>query len=182
MDRPAKPACHGQTLAFCRNNRGRCRFHAGALYGVQEKTKATTHLRPAAAPGAAPNRAAIVYANLARQAFPGLPLVLGGIEASLRRITHYDFWSDSLRRPLLADAKADILVYGMGERPLLELALLAQNSNDAFLSKARFVRGVATIGRRADLPDDEAVVRLPGLRPLKLSLNYWSRPPCSWKN
>ena len=135
-----------------------------AHYTAFRKKRSDDAFTPGGRAGARPNRAAIVYANLARQAFPGLPLVLGGIEASLRRITHYDFWSDSLRRPLLADAKADILVYGMGERPLLELALLAQNSSkDAFLAKARFVRGVATIGRRADLPDDEAIAHLPGL-------------------
>ena len=69
---------------------------------------------PAAGPGARPNRASIVYSNLVRQSFPGLPLVLGGIEASLRRAVHYDFWSDKLRRSILLDAKADLIVYGNG--------------------------------------------------------------------
>ena len=70
--------------------------------------------------GARPNRAAIVYTGLVRQAFPGLPVVIGGIEASLRRASHYDFWSDKLRRSILLDSKADLLVYGMGERAILE--------------------------------------------------------------
>ena len=69
-----------------------------------------------------PNRATIVYSNLCRQAFGDTPIVLGGIEASLRRIAHYDYWSDSIRRSILLDAKADLLVFGMGERAAWEIA------------------------------------------------------------
>jgi uncharacterized radical SAM protein YgiQ len=70
-----------------------------------------------------PDRAVIVYSNLIRAAFkPCKPIVLGGIEASLRRIAHYDFWTDSVRRPVLFDAKADILIYGMAERTVVALA------------------------------------------------------------
>src|SRR5262249_45990301 len=72
--------------------------------------------------GMRPNRATIVYANLCRQAFPGLPVVIGGIEASLRRIAHYDYWSDQVRRSILLDSKADLLVFGMGERAAWEIA------------------------------------------------------------
>jgi uncharacterized radical SAM protein YgiQ len=72
--------------------------------------------------GARPDRAVTVYANRVRQAMPGVTMVLGGIEASLRRLGHYDFWSDTVRRPLLLDTKADILVYGMGERQVVEIA------------------------------------------------------------
>ncbi len=70
-----------------------------------------------------PDRAAIVYADRLHALFPGVPIVLGGIEASLRRFAHYDYWSDSVRRSILADAPADLLVYGMGERALKEVAL-----------------------------------------------------------
>lgn len=77
---------------------------------------------PGGKAGARPNRAVLVYANLVRRAFPRLPLVAGGIEASLRRMTHYDFWSDTLRRSLLFDAPLDVLLCGMGERSLLEVA------------------------------------------------------------
>ena len=77
---------------------------------------------PNGAAGHRPNRAALVYANLCRQAFTGLPVLLGGVEASMRRAVHYDFWTDKMRRPLILDAKADLLIYGMAERPLLELA------------------------------------------------------------
>jgi uncharacterized radical SAM protein YgiQ len=72
--------------------------------------------------GRRPNHAAVVYAQLARRAFPGLPVVLGGIEASLRRLAHYDYWADALRPSVLLDAKAEILVYGMGERAVRQIA------------------------------------------------------------
>ncbi|WP_297825726.1 YgiQ family radical SAM protein [uncultured Desulfovibrio sp.] len=101
---------------------------AGALdsllahYTAFRKKRRDDAYTPGGRAGARPNRACLVYANLARQAFPGLPLVLGGIEASLRRVSHYDFWTDALRRPILMDAKADLLVWGMGERAILECA------------------------------------------------------------
>ncbi|HPS91943.1 MAG TPA: YgiQ family radical SAM protein [Methanothrix sp.] len=70
-----------------------------------------------------PDRAAIVYTDRIHALFPGVPIILGGIEASLRRFAHYDYWSDSVRRSILADAPADLIIYGMGEAPLREVAL-----------------------------------------------------------
>lgn len=72
-------------------------------------------------PNARPDRAVIAYAGMCRQAFKGLPVVIGGIEASLRRLSHYDYWSDGIRKSILLDSKADILVYGMGERQIVEI-------------------------------------------------------------
>jgi uncharacterized radical SAM protein YgiQ len=72
--------------------------------------------------GKRPDRATLVYAQRAREAFPGLPVIVGGIEASLRRVAHYDYWSDTVRRSLLLDAKADLLVYGNAERAIVEIA------------------------------------------------------------
>jgi uncharacterized radical SAM protein YgiQ len=72
-------------------------------------------------PGLRPNRATMVYAQLARRAFPGMVTVLGGVEASMRRVAHYDYWQDALRPSILQDSKADILVYGMGETAILEI-------------------------------------------------------------
>ncbi len=69
-----------------------------------------------------PDRATIVYTNKVHAIFPGVAIILGGIEASLRRFAHYDYWSDSVRRSILADAPADLIIYGMGENPLLEVA------------------------------------------------------------
>lgn len=68
-----------------------------------------------------PDRASIVYCNILKNLFPDVPVVLGGIEASLRRITHYDYWDDKLHMSILVDSKADILIYGMGEMPIKEL-------------------------------------------------------------
>ncbi len=74
-----------------------------------------------ARPNARPDRAAIVYSAMCRQAYKGIPLVIGGIEASLRRLSHYDYWSDTVRKSILLDSKADVLVYGMGERQIAEI-------------------------------------------------------------
>jgi uncharacterized radical SAM protein YgiQ len=89
---------------------------------AQKKVRGEDQYSPGGRTNMRPNRATIVYANLCRQAFPGLPVVLGGIEASLRRIAHYDYWSDQVRRSILLDSKADLLVFGMGERPAWEIA------------------------------------------------------------
>jgi uncharacterized radical SAM protein YgiQ len=87
------------------------------------KPRRTDDLTPGGRNDRRPDRAVIVYSNLIRRHFKQTrPIVLGGIEASLRRISHYDAWSDKVRRSILFDAKADILVYGMGERSVLELA------------------------------------------------------------
>lgn len=72
--------------------------------------------------GKRPDRAVVVYAQRCREAYPGAPILLGGIEASLRRIAHYDYWSDKVRRSILLDAKADLLLYGNAERALVEVA------------------------------------------------------------
>lgn len=77
---------------------------------------------PGGAGGLRPNRAALVYADRLHALFPDTPIVLGGIEASLRRFAHYDYWSDSVRQSVLADAPADMLVFGMGERQVVEIA------------------------------------------------------------
>jgi uncharacterized radical SAM protein YgiQ len=102
--------------------------------------------------GLRPNRATVVYAQLARQAFPDALILLGGVEASLRRWVHYDYWADQLRRSVLVDARADLLVYGMGERPLRaivdRLAPLAQASS-ADAVRLYGIRGTGfLIGRR----------------------------------
>lgn len=89
---------------------------------AQRKVRRVDQYSPGGNTNSRPNRASIVYSNLCRQAFGDTPIVLGGIESSLRRIAHYDYWSDSIRRSILLDAKADLLVFGMGERPAWEIA------------------------------------------------------------
>ena len=89
---------------------------------AQKKMRGEDQYSPGGKTEMRPNRASLVYSNLCRQAFPGLPVVLGGIEASLRRIAHYDYWSDQVRRSIVLDAKADLLVFGMGEHAAWEIA------------------------------------------------------------
>lgn len=106
-----------------------CGVGAGAVdsmlahYTAFRKKRSDDAYTPGGLAGARPNRASIMYSNMVRRVFAGMPIVLGGIEASLRRVTHYDFWSDALRRSILLDSKADCLVYGMGERALLDIAV-----------------------------------------------------------
>lgn len=102
--------------------------------------------------GARPNRAVIVYTARLKEAFPGVPVVIGGIEASLRRFAHYDFWDDKVRRSILLDAKADLLVYGMGERPLLELA--ERMREESPLSSLRKIKGTAYVAGRDEFPPE----------------------------
>jgi uncharacterized radical SAM protein YgiQ len=89
---------------------------------AQKKVRGEDQYSPGGRTNARPNRASLAYCNLARQAFPGVPVVLGGIEASLRRIAHYDYWSDSVRRSIVLDSKCDLLVFGMGEWAAWEIA------------------------------------------------------------
>ena len=93
-----------------------------AKYTSARKIRSEDYYSPGKKAGLRPDHAAVVYANRAKEAFPGLPVVLGGLEASLRRFAHYDYWDDRVRRSVLADAKADMLIYGMGERPVKEIA------------------------------------------------------------
>jgi len=79
-----------------------------------------------------PDRAVIVYSNWVKKNFKGVPIVIGGVEGSLRRFTHYDYWSDSLRRSILLDSRADILVYGYGEKQCLEIAKRLKNNENLF--------------------------------------------------
>ncbi len=111
---------------------GRPRLFFGITSGNMDSMVAnyTTHKRPrkrddyspGGTAGLRPDHAAVVYANRVREAFKGVPIVLGGIEASLRRFAHYDWWSDEVRRSILLDSRADILVYGMGESQVVEIA------------------------------------------------------------
>ena len=93
-----------------------------ANYSANKKPRREDEYSPGGKAGLRPDRASIVYSNRIREAYSGVPIVLGGIEASLRRLAHYDYWDDKVRRSLILDAKADMLVYGMGEKQILEIA------------------------------------------------------------
>lgn len=91
-------------------------------YTVAKKRRSKDAYTPGGEAGGRPNHAAVVYSNLIRRTFKNVPIVLGGIEASLRRMAHYDYWSDKLKRSILLDSGADIVSYGMGERSIVEIA------------------------------------------------------------
>lgn len=91
-------------------------------YTAAKKYRSTDNYSPGGQAGCRPERASIVYCNRIREAWKDVPLIIGGIEASLRRFAHYDYWSDSVRRSILIDSRADLLVYGMGEKQIREIA------------------------------------------------------------
>ena len=113
---------------------------------AQKKNRSEDQYSPGGRTGCRPDRATIVYANRCREAYPDVPVVLGGIEASLRRIAHYDYWSDKVRRSILLDAKADLLIFGMGERPVWEVARRLRAGET--IAQVRDVRGTAYIADR----------------------------------
>jgi uncharacterized radical SAM protein YgiQ len=147
---------------------------AGALdsmvahYTAFRKKRHDDAYTPGGRSGARPNRACIAYTALLRNAFPDLPVILGGIEASLRRAVHYDFWDDALRRPILLDAKADVVVYGMGERAVLEVARHIESAGGAPVRRSRRgpgvlagIPGTAYAGNQAEVPAGAACGALP---------------------
>lgn len=91
-------------------------------YSVTKHRRRTDAYTPGGRAGARPNHAAAVYGNLIRRTYKHAPIILGGIEASLRRLAHYDYWSDGLKRSILLDSGADLLIYGMGEHAIVEVA------------------------------------------------------------
>ncbi len=118
-------------------------------YTAAKKRRGEDAYTPGGRAGARPDRAAIVYGNRCREAYAGVPVLLGGIEASLRRFAHYDYWDDKVRHSILYDAGADLLLYGMAERSIVQVA-------DA-LASGRDVRSIADVRGacyRADKPDD----------------------------
>src|SRR5437870_5072651 len=91
-------------------------------YTANRKVRNDDAYSPGGRIGLRPDRATLPYCHRAREAFPGVPVIAGGVEASLRRLAHYDYWSDTVRRSILLDCKADLVVYGMGEAPIVEIA------------------------------------------------------------
>ncbi|MGH8595102.1 MAG: YgiQ family radical SAM protein, partial [Gammaproteobacteria bacterium] len=113
-------------------------------YTADRRIRSDDAYTPGGKSGQRPDRATIVYAQRVREAYPTVPLIIGGIEASLRRIAHFDYWSETVRRSVLLDAKADLLVYGNGERQIVEIAhrLASGETIDALTG----IRGTALIG------------------------------------
>jgi uncharacterized radical SAM protein YgiQ len=122
-------------------------------YTSERKIRSDDAYTPGGAADKRPDRAVVVYAQRAREAYADVPVVLGGIEASLRRIAHYDYWSDKVRRSVLPDSKADLLLYGNAERALVELThRLAKGETIAAI---RDLRGCAFMAPRGWTPGDD---------------------------
>lgn len=140
-------------------------------YTAAKKRRRSDAYSPGGKTGLRPDRAAIVYAQKAREAFPDLPIILGGIEASLRRLAHYDYWDNRLRRSILLDAKADLLIYGMGEKAVIETAEALQSGLN--IKDLTFIRG--TVYRSRDLPDLDDAVVLPSFNELNASKRVFAK-------
>ncbi len=120
-------------------------------YTASKKPRSDDSYSPGGKAGHRPDRAVIVYANRIRQAFKDIPVIIGGIEASLRRFAHYDYWDDKVRRSILVDSTADLLIYGMGEKPILEIA--EGLSKGWKINKMRGIRGTAYLADADELSD-----------------------------
>lgn len=121
-------------------------------YTSDRKTRSDDAYTPHAAPNKRPDRAVTVYAQRCREAYPGTPVIIGSIEASLRRIAHYDYWSDTVRRSVLPDSKADLLIFGNAERALLEVTQrLAKGEK---IADIRDIRGTGFMVSRDWKPAD----------------------------
>ena len=115
-----------------------------AHYTVAKRRRTKDAYTPGGQPGRRPDRAVIVYSNRAREAFPGLPIIIGGIEASVRRFAHYDYWDNQVRRSILEDSGADLLSYGMGERSMTEIAKRLRRGEP--VQSLRDIRGTCFMG------------------------------------
>lgn len=117
-------------------------------YTANKRLRSTDAYTPGGAAGYRPDYATIVYSNILKELYPDVPILIGGIEASLRRVTHYDYWKDQLMPSILVDSKADLLVYGMGDQPLREILRL--------LKKGVPFSSLKTLKQVAFLQDKEA--------------------------
>jgi len=154
---------------------GRPRLFAGVTAGSLDsmlshytafrKKRSDDAYTPGGQAGNRPNRACIAYTNIVQRAFPGLPVILGGIEASLRRISHYDFWSDSVRRSVLLDSKATAITYGMAENSIITLAETIRDADHHDIKSLRplltSIPGLAVAGGAKDVPEGASIIELP---------------------
>src|ERR1041385_6324022 len=133
-------------------------------YTANKKVRNDDAYSPGGRIGLRPDRATLPYCQRAREAFPGVPIIAGGVEASLRRLAHYDYWSDTVKRSILLDAKADLVVYGMGEHAIVEIA--RRMAAGKTVKDLRDMRGVAYVlgARESDprlAPAESDVITLP---------------------
>ncbi|MDE2510814.1 MAG: YgiQ family radical SAM protein, partial [Elusimicrobia bacterium] len=129
-------------------------------YTANKKVRNDDAYSPGGKIGLRPDRATIPYCQRAREAFPGVTVIAGGVEASLRRMAHYDYWSDKVRPSILMDSKADLVCYGMGEETIVEIARRIQAGKT--VKECRDLRGVAyALGASETAPSGPDIVELP---------------------
>ena len=133
-------------------------------YTANKKVRNDDAYSPGGRIGLRPDRATMPYCQRAREAYPGVPVIAGGVEASLRRLAHYDYWSDTVKRSILLDSKADLVVFGMGEQPIVEIARRLKAGQT--VRDLRDMRGVAfALGARETPP--EGAITLPSFEEIK---------------
>lgn len=138
-------------------------------YTADRKIRSDDAYSPDNRAGLRPDRATIVYSQRCREAYPDIPIVLGGIEASLRRVAHFDYWQEKIRRSILLDARADYLCFGNAERAIVEIAhFIAQKENTPFPCR---IRGVAVVG--SELPSDVELIDLSGVDAIPTSAPHY---------
>ncbi len=140
-------------------------------YYVSKKHREVDAYTPGGEMGKRPDHATIVYSNLIRRTYKDVPIIIGGIEASLRRMAHYDYWSDSFKRSILLDSGADLISYGMGEKSIVEIAD-ALNSGMA-VSDMTFIRGTVFKTKNTDLFYDE--IMLPSYDDMKADKTLYAK-------
>ena len=155
-------------------------------YSVSKKRRQQDAYTPGGVMGKRPDYAVVVYCNLIRRTFKSVPILIGGIEASLRRLAHYDYWSDKLKRSILLDSQADLLLYGMGERAIVEAA---NALNDGMsVCDLTYIDGTVFRAASADtpvpsirLPDYASLVKDPKKYAESFYLQYTNTDPFSAK-
>ncbi len=140
-------------------------------YSVSKKRRQTDAYTPGGVIGKRPDYATVVYGNLIRQVYKDVPILIGGIEASLRRLGHYDYWSDRVKRSILLDSQADILMYGMGEHAVVELAEALQSGIP--VSEITFIDGTVYKTKSLESVYDAEV--LPSFSEIKLDKTQYAK-------
>ncbi len=155
-------------------------------YSVSKKRRRMDAYTPGGVAGKRPDYATIVYCNLIKRTYKNTPIIIGGIEASLRRMAHYDYWSDKLKRSILMDSGADLLIYGMGEHAIVEVADALDSGLD--ISDVTFINGTVYKTREIDnvyegieLPDYEEMIQNKIAYAKSFGIQYRNTDPFSAK-
>lgn len=155
-------------------------------YSVSKKRRRMDAYTPGGVAGKRPDYATVVYCNLIKRTYKNTPIIIGGIEASLRRMAHYDYWSDKLKRSILMDSGADLLIYGMGEHAIVEVADALDSGLD--ISDVTFINGTVYKTREIDnvyegieLPDYEEMIQNKIAYAKSFGIQYRNTDPFSAK-